>query len=51
MSEQDVIRPRRLTIDSRRKFYDWLAETIRIDGIESVERDTASPLADVLQGM
>src|SRR6266545_6605764 len=28
-------------IESRRKFYDWLAETIRIDGIDKVERDTA----------
>jgi hypothetical protein len=25
----------------RRRFYDWLAETIRIDGIDKVERDTA----------
>jgi hypothetical protein len=28
-------------IKSRRNFYDWLAKTIRIDGIETVERDTA----------
>lgn len=28
-------------VESRKRFYDWLAETIRIDGIESVERDTA----------
>lgn len=28
-------------IESRRKFYDWLAETIRINGIYKVERDTA----------
>jgi hypothetical protein len=28
-------------IQSRRDFYDWLAKTIRIDGVESVERDTA----------
>src|SRR6202453_4527030 len=28
-------------VESRRRFYDWLAETIRIDGIEKVERDTA----------
>jgi len=27
--------------ESRKAFYDWLAETIRIDGIQSVERDTA----------
>src|ERR1700691_3445716 len=26
-------------IQSRRDFYDWLAKTIRIDGIERVERD------------
>lgn len=26
--------------ESRKSFYDWLAKTIRIDGIESVERDT-----------
>lgn len=26
---------------SRKKFYDWLAETIRIDGIVKVERDTS----------
>ncbi len=25
--------------DSRRRFYDWLAETIKIDSIENVERD------------
>jgi hypothetical protein len=28
-------------IQSRRDFYDWLAKTIRIDGIDKVERDTA----------
>jgi hypothetical protein len=28
-------------VESRRKFYDWLVETIRIDGIEQVARDTA----------
>src|SRR5882672_10669180 len=28
-------------IESRKKFYDWLAETIRIDGIVKVARDTA----------
>jgi hypothetical protein len=28
-------------VESRKLFYDWLAGTIRIDGIESVERDTA----------
>lgn len=28
-------------VRSRQRFYDWLAQTIRIDGIEKVERDTA----------
>ena len=28
-------------IESRRKFYDWLTETIRVDGITEVKRDTA----------
>ena len=28
-------------IESRKKFYEWLAETIRIDGIVKVARDTA----------
>lgn len=28
-------------VEARRKFYDWLAETIKIDGIISVERDYA----------
>jgi hypothetical protein len=28
-------------VQSRRDFYDWLAKTIRIDGIETVERDAA----------
>ena len=28
-------------VESRKKFYDWLAETIRIDGIVKVARDTA----------
>jgi hypothetical protein len=27
-------------VQSRKEFYDWLAKTIRIDGIERVERDT-----------
>lgn len=27
-------------IESRRKFYDWLGSTIRIDGIHTVQRDT-----------
>jgi hypothetical protein len=28
-------------VESRKRFYDWLAETIRIDGIANVVRDTA----------
>jgi Nucleotidyl transferase AbiEii toxin, Type IV TA system len=28
-------------LESRKKFYDWLAETIHIDGIVKVARDTA----------
>ena len=28
-------------VAARKKFYDWLADTIKIDGIISVERDTA----------
>jgi len=28
-------------IESRRKFYNWLAETIRVNGITEVKRDTA----------
>jgi Nucleotidyl transferase AbiEii toxin, Type IV TA system len=28
-------------VKSREEFYDWLAQTIKIDGIEKVERDTA----------
>jgi hypothetical protein len=27
-------------VESRKQFYEWLAETIKIDGITSVERDT-----------
>lgn len=37
-------------IDSRRKFYNWLAETIRIDGIEGVERDTAFDNPSLMSG-
>jgi hypothetical protein len=37
-------------IESRRKFYDWLANTIRIDGIEKVERDTAFDTNDLFSG-
>jgi Nucleotidyl transferase AbiEii toxin, Type IV TA system len=32
---------KRAHVESRKNFYDWLATTIRIDGIEKVERDTA----------
>jgi Nucleotidyl transferase AbiEii toxin, Type IV TA system len=43
--DQDVkTRPNQTSaahIESRRKFYDWLAKTIRIDGIDKVERDMA----------
>src|SRR5258705_11182069 len=28
-------------VQSRRDFYEWLADTIRIDGISDVQRDTA----------
>jgi hypothetical protein len=28
-------------VESRRNFYDWLAKTIRVDGITEVKRDTA----------
>jgi hypothetical protein len=37
-------------IESRRKFYDWLAETIRIDGIVEVERDSAFDNQTLLSG-
>ncbi len=37
-------------IKSRKDFYDWLAETIRIDGIEKVERDTAFDNKDYFSG-
>jgi hypothetical protein len=43
--DQDVKTGRNQTkspqVESRRNFYDWLTKTIRIDGIERVERDTA----------
>ncbi|MEJ0050975.1 MAG: nucleotidyl transferase AbiEii/AbiGii toxin family protein [Methylovirgula sp.] len=52
--DQDVRTGRNQTktahIDSRRKFYDWLAETILIDGIESVQRDTAFDNATLTSG-
>jgi hypothetical protein len=35
---------------SRKNFYDWLAKTIRIDGIEKVERDTAFDNRDFFSG-
>jgi len=34
------------TVEARKKYYDWLAETIKIDGIISVERDHAFDDAD-----
>ena len=37
-------------IQSRREFYDWLAQTIRIDGIEKVERDTAFDNRTLMSG-
>jgi hypothetical protein len=37
-------------VDSRRKFYDWLAKTIRIDGIEKVARDTAFDTTHLFSG-
>lgn len=35
---------------SREDFYDWLAQTIRIDGIEKVERDKAFDTGDFFSG-
>jgi hypothetical protein len=35
---------------SRKAFYDWLARTIRIDGIDQVERDTAFDNKDFFSG-
>jgi hypothetical protein len=37
-------------IKSRENFYDWLAQTIRIDGIDEVKRDTAFDNATFLSG-
>src|SRR5688572_21425961 len=37
-------------VESRRKFYDWLAEIIRIDGIVEVQRDTAFDNKTLLSG-
>jgi hypothetical protein len=37
-------------VRSRQEFYDWLAKTIRINGIEKVERDTAFDNKDFFSG-
>jgi len=37
-------------VQSRKDFYDWLATTIRIDGIGKVERDTAFDNKDFFSG-
>jgi nucleotidyltransferase AbiEii toxin of type IV toxin-antitoxin system len=37
-------------IESRKRFYDWLAKTIRIDGITKVERDVAFDDAKLRSG-
>ena len=37
-------------VQSRKDFYDWLATTIRIDGIDKVERDTAFDNKDFRSG-
>ena len=37
-------------VESRRNFYDWLAKTIRIDGIDKVERDTAFDSKQLFSG-
>jgi hypothetical protein len=37
-------------VRSRKDFYDWLATTIRIDGIDKVERDTAFDNPDFFSG-
>jgi hypothetical protein len=37
-------------VQSRKDFYDWLAKTIRIDGVEKVERDTAFDSKDLFSG-
>ncbi len=34
-------------VQSRKDFYDWLAKTIRIDGIDKVQRDTALDTKDL----
>jgi hypothetical protein len=37
-------------VKSRKEFYDWLADTIDVDGIEKVERDTAFDTKDFFSG-
>lgn len=37
-------------VQSRKEFYDWLAQSIRIDGIQKVERDTAFDNKDFFSG-
>ena len=37
-------------VKTRKDFYDWLAKTIKIDGIEKVERDTAFDNKDYFSG-
>src|SRR5882672_2156308 len=37
-------------VQSRKDFYDWLAKTIRIDGIDKVQRDTAFDNKDFFSG-
>lgn len=37
--DESPSRTKNKSINSRKKFYDWLAKTIKIDGIVSVERD------------
>lgn len=53
-SDMDVKTGRNQTkpahLESRKKFYDWLAETIRIDGIVKVARDTAFDNKDYFSG-
>jgi Nucleotidyl transferase AbiEii toxin, Type IV TA system len=41
---------KRSHIQSRRDFYDWLAKTIRINGIEKVERDAAFDNRTLMSG-
>jgi hypothetical protein len=37
-------------VESRKKFYDWLAKTIHIDGFREVKRDTAFDSKDLFSG-